>query len=516
MNPFLRCAALLLCLTCISASSSADPITPFTKARSRVLQSAPAPTPAPLAAPRGSISGKNYVGFELGITSSTLFGAENFQMAANYADNPGNFFALDNTRVKLDDFQPGISFMANGVLDIAFTESVGLNAKVGYRQHKFSATGSDTVSDVTTLQQFVVDNTYTGTLNYLGVDALLRYQFQPDGIYGLLGLGFGSLLSNHNEGTQDLQESEEFGEFAGELDTFYNSSRFDVKLGIGTWIPLGDGGTMIAPELVIGIPVTGLYTSKVTDAYKAASITPPNMLYATLGIAIKFPFGGSSSSSSVASSSNESGTTEAEPGKAILRGNVRDAKTGEGLDDVNITVVDLSNNEVVAQDETDDGLYEVKVNAPGRYSVTADAPGYLFGTAYHEIDADGRLLRSSGDIKLAEASGRTRLLVFFDFNKADLQAESFPELNRATALMKANPSMEVEIAGFTDAVGKDDYNKDLSQRRANSVRDYLIRQGVEPSRIAAIGYGEATPIASNDTEEGRAENRRVEFVVIRR
>ena len=114
--------------------------------------------------------------------------------------------------------------------------------------------------------------------------------------------------------------------------------------------------------------------------------------------------------------------------------------------------------------------------------------------------------------------GSTRFpwLVFFDFDKATLQSASYPELNRAVALMKANPNMEVEIAGFTDAQGTDAYNKDLSQRRANTVRDYISRQGVEASRLTAVGYGEESPVASNDTEDGRAENRRVEFVVKRK
>jgi OOP family OmpA-OmpF porin len=76
--------------------------------------------------------------------------------------------------------------------------------------------------------------------------------------------------------------------------------------------------------------------------------------------------------------------------------------------------------------------------------------------------------------------------------------------------------MSVEIAGYTDSKGTDSYNIDLSNRRAQAVRHYLVRNGVETARVAPKGYGKQDPIATNDTEDGRAENRRVEFVVMHR
>ncbi|HEX5316565.1 MAG TPA: OmpA family protein, partial [Candidatus Kapabacteria bacterium] len=90
---------------------------------------------------------------------------------------------------------------------------------------------------------------------------------------------------------------------------------------------------------------------------------------------------------------------------------------------------------------------------------------------------------------------------------------SSPELNRAVELMKAVPAMKVEIAGYSDTIGTLSHNLDLSLRRANAVRDFLIQHGIDPNRITAHGYGPASPIATNVTDEGRAENRRVEFVV---
>jgi OOP family OmpA-OmpF porin len=74
----------------------------------------------------------------------------------------------------------------------------------------------------------------------------------------------------------------------------------------------------------------------------------------------------------------------------------------------------------------------------------------------------------------------------------------------------------VEVAGHTDSTGSETYNQGLSERRANSVKDYLTSQGVTATRLSAKGYGEAQPVASNDTKEGRAENRRVELIVLDR
>jgi OOP family OmpA-OmpF porin len=99
----------------------------------------------------------------------------------------------------------------------------------------------------------------------------------------------------------------------------------------------------------------------------------------------------------------------------------------------------------------------------------------------------------------------------FDYNKWDIKPEYYAPLNRGLEVLKMNPTMKIEVQGHTDSKGSDQYNLDLSQKRANAVRDYLISKGVDADRLTAKGLGESTPIATNDTPEGRAENRRVEF-----
>ncbi len=95
----------------------------------------------------------------------------------------------------------------------------------------------------------------------------------------------------------------------------------------------------------------------------------------------------------------------------------------------------------------------------------------------------------------------------------DLDPNSFPTLNKLASAANQCPTLLVEIGGHTDAEGTPERNQLLSDRRANSVRDYLARAGVDQSRLAAVGYGQERNIAPNDTAENRAKNRRIEFVV---
>lgn len=104
--------------------------------------------------------------------------------------------------------------------------------------------------------------------------------------------------------------------------------------------------------------------------------------------------------------------------------------------------------------------------------------------------------------------------VYFDFAKASLRPESFPALDELVALLKARPSMVIEIAGHTDNVGDDASNMTLSQNRAESVRKYLISKGIAATRVQAKGYGETQPVDSNETEDGRQNNRRTEVRIL--
>jgi len=101
--------------------------------------------------------------------------------------------------------------------------------------------------------------------------------------------------------------------------------------------------------------------------------------------------------------------------------------------------------------------------------------------------------------------------IFFDFDKYELKGASNNELNRISEILKENRNYIIEIAGHTDSVGTNEYNLILSKNRADAVKNYLINKGIESERIHSKGFGNAFPVETNQTEEGRAKNRRVEI-----
>lgn len=103
--------------------------------------------------------------------------------------------------------------------------------------------------------------------------------------------------------------------------------------------------------------------------------------------------------------------------------------------------------------------------------------------------------------------------VMFEFGEYNLKSGAEGDLDRLAEFMRQYPQREIRIQGHTDSVGDEEYNRELSQRRANAVKQYLVAQGVEASRVATIGRGEAMPVASNDTAAGRQLNRRVEILI---
>ena len=106
--------------------------------------------------------------------------------------------------------------------------------------------------------------------------------------------------------------------------------------------------------------------------------------------------------------------------------------------------------------------------------------------------------------------------IYFEFDKHELMPRSYVELNKLLQILRENPKMTIQIVGHTDNIGKDDYNKYLSRKRAKSVVLFLMENGISGARLRYFGEGEAKPVAGNDTEEGRFQNRRVEFVILKR
>jgi OmpA-OmpF porin, OOP family len=106
--------------------------------------------------------------------------------------------------------------------------------------------------------------------------------------------------------------------------------------------------------------------------------------------------------------------------------------------------------------------------------------------------------------------------IYFAFDKDELLPRSYVELHKLLSILRSNPTLQIEIVGHTDNLGDDAYNLDLSRRRAQAVVSFLTKEGIGVKRLTARGEGEAKPVATNDTDEGRAQNRRVELVVLKK
>ena len=104
--------------------------------------------------------------------------------------------------------------------------------------------------------------------------------------------------------------------------------------------------------------------------------------------------------------------------------------------------------------------------------------------------------------------------VNFDFNKYNIRPDAQPILEQACSILKQEPNIDVVCKGYTDSIGSEAYNLKLSQRRADAVRDWLVKCGISAKRLSAKGYGKTDFVASNATPEGRAQNRRTELVVV--
>ncbi len=151
-----------------------------------------------------------------------------------------------------------------------------------------------------------------------------------------------------------------------------------------------------------------------------------------------------------------------------------------------------------------------RVDANGSRQVCPDR------TTQYEITAvsAGGTRSASTTVTVRKVVDKLTLHVNFDFNKATIRKPDDADLQKAIAFIKKYPSAQISLVGYTDGIGSDAYNLKLSERRAESVKEYLVKHGIDASRIQASGRGKADPIGDNKTEKGRAENRRVEVLIL--
>ncbi len=202
----------------------------------------------------------------------------------------------------------------------------------------------------------------------------------------------------------------------------------------------------------------------------------------------------------------------------ILKGTILDAFTNAPVA-AEIEIVDNEKNQVISVSKANSatGAYLVSLPSGKNYGIAVKAEGYLFHSENFNIPSASSYQEITKNILLNKMAVGTKIVlknIFFDYAKATLKPESFPELDRLLKLLNDFPTLRIEISGHTDDRGSMTTNSKLSKDRANSVVNYLINKGISAGRLEFAGYAYLQPIATNKTEEGRQQNRRVEFKVL--
>jgi outer membrane protein OmpA-like peptidoglycan-associated protein/tetratricopeptide (TPR) repeat protein len=202
----------------------------------------------------------------------------------------------------------------------------------------------------------------------------------------------------------------------------------------------------------------------------------------------------------------------------FLRGSVLDSLSRKPLA-ATIRLVDVESGDTLRQLSADpvSGQFLMSLPLDRSYAAFVQHPGYLFASKsfflkqasegqYFDLLIALSPIRKGGQVVLNN--------IFFESGKYELQPASGAELRTIIAFLTENARVQIEIQGHTDDVGSEADNLALSQRRADAVRSYLLAAGIAEGRVSAKGYGESQPLRPNDSEEGRAQNRRTEFKIL--
>jgi len=200
---------------------------------------------------------------------------------------------------------------------------------------------------------------------------------------------------------------------------------------------------------------------------------------------------------------------------AYVQGVVSDAKTKKPLK-AEIELVDLHSGRSYKSSQSDvDGNYMLCLPSDAEYALTVTKKNYLFYSENIQMEQQGSILVKNFKLQALEVGEQVRLdNIFFELNSYDLKDESATELNKIIQFMESNPFLVVEIGGHTDNSGSKNYNLDLSEQRARSVKSALVQRGLPSDRIQTKGYGMLIPLNANSSEQERAVNRRTELKII--
>jgi outer membrane protein OmpA-like peptidoglycan-associated protein/tetratricopeptide (TPR) repeat protein len=200
-----------------------------------------------------------------------------------------------------------------------------------------------------------------------------------------------------------------------------------------------------------------------------------------------------------------------------VKGKVFDKNTSSGLPST-VELIDLDSRQTISRVQTDEtGNYMITLPVGKDYAFNVARRGYLFYSDNYSLKDRSPDSTYNKDIPLQPIAINAAIVlrnIFFDFNKYELKPGSQVELDKVVQLLQENPTVRIQIEGYTDNVGTPADNQKLSENRAKAVVSYLNSKGIALTRLIAKGFGANQPIAPNTTEQGRAQNRRTELKVI--
>ncbi|AWH84645.1 cell envelope biogenesis protein OmpA [Flavobacterium album] len=198
---------------------------------------------------------------------------------------------------------------------------------------------------------------------------------------------------------------------------------------------------------------------------------------------------------------------------------VKDSKTGKPLSSASVAILDEKNNVIETRKTNTDGWVTYSVDCNTTYSLVVSADGYKNSTAPVAKNAGGKVEVPVGldPIESIIVDGKVKLNdIYFEFDKSNITKEGAAELDKLVEVMRTKPELIIMAQAHTDNRGSDQYNLDLSDRRARAVVQYVISKGISENRISGKGYGETQPrVACTEcTDEQHAQNRRNEFIIV--
>ena len=433
----------------------------------------------------------------------------------------------------------GNGFQVQGVVEVPFSTEFFLATRVGYTQRS----GTLQKDEATTL--FVNNQPSSGVFRHtmelnnpqVMIDILPHYTlFEKFSVFAGVSAGiqlnptfnqretiavpeFGSTFadSNGNNSNQRIRN-----QFSGALPDA-NPLQMGIMAGMGYTLPLNASTSLLArPEVSVRIPLTS-YASTVSWNATALQVGV-SILYRQMPetvvppvIAIETP--------EVKTEETKQPTTIVEEKTEIVEEKFtisgRTLKSDGTPLQTSIIIEDLQTGETIGKSESNPntGAYKFSLDFGRYYSYSFQADGFYPPSKRIDLRTkpDKTTLNEEDvvvkSIEEILASGEEIRInnIFFDSDKADLLKESFLELDKLIQILNKYPNIFVILEAHTDNIGSDKYNDDLSLRRAKAVQQYVVSKSIAAKRITEKGFGKRKPIASNDTEEGRAANRRVQF-----